>query len=430
MTMKKSLLLALGWIFLCVSDGLAGTYDTNHFTIQTDLSPRYVEFMRANLDAYYDNIIGNYFDKGWDKPLLIYYSQRQSDTQRLLMEHSSQGRIKYSGDKIRYGIYIDEVPAIYTHRLMDDGSATGWGTLFHEVTHHFVALNYKNPPTWFDEGLVCLLAEQSRIVKGKLLIGKPNPWREYALREMIEKGEHVDVRVLTSMSSKQFYETGTKNYHPVRALFYWLYETGHLKEYLQNVQQKGYALSVLEETVGKSSDVINSELLVFIKKNCYAGAYLQQAGMVSNTTEKTALLSKALELKPDYNAAWLEMARCHLTSGDIIGGREDLKHILDGPAAAEYPDALFMLGHSFYTEKDYTKALEYYKQALDYAAYNENMCEVYHWMGNCYHYLKDYNNASRMHAKFLECNWEPQRLQVLVDASKKYIEMSQQRLLK
>jgi tetratricopeptide (TPR) repeat protein len=428
MPIKKRVISFLCVLFLLGQIGWAETYRSDHFIIQTDMDPRYVDFIRANLDAYYENMVGSYFDKGWDKALLVYYSRSQSDTQRLLVEHSSQGKFAYNRDNIRYGIYIDKVPAVYTHRLMDDGNLTGWGTLFHEVTHHFVALNYDNPPAWFNEGLVCFLAEQARIIRGKLALGKPNPWREYALREMIDRGERIDVKYLTSLSSEQFYAPGTKNYHPMRALFYWLYETGHLKAYLRNARQKGYTLSVLEETLGKSSDVINNELLAFIKKSCFAGAYLQQAMLLKNTPEKTGLILKALELKPDYCAAWLELARCHLASADYRVCREDLSHILNNPNIAEYPDALFLMGHSFYTEKSYTKALDYYRQVLDYADYNEYMYEVYYWMGSCYHYLKDYEIASQMHAKFLDRNWEPQRLSQQVEYSKKYVELKEKQL--
>jgi tetratricopeptide (TPR) repeat protein len=311
---------------------------------------------------------------------------------------------------------------------MDDGSLSGWGTLFHEVTHHFVELNYKNPPAWFNEGLACLFGEQTRAVKGKLLIGKPNPWREYALREMIENRENIDIRHLTTLSTKEFYGPGNKNYHPARALFYWLYETGNLKPYLRSVRLKGYSVSVLEETLGKSSDEINNELLSFIKKNCYAGAFVQQARLLKTPSEKIPLLTKALELKPDYCVAWLELARCRMANGNYPACRENLKHILDAPVSGEYPEAAFLMGGSFYREKNFSQALIYYQRALDYADYNEDMYEVYHWMGNCYHFLKDNRAASQMHAKFLELNWEPQRLAKLVDYSKKYVEMSEKQL--
>jgi tetratricopeptide (TPR) repeat protein len=426
--MKNRLLLIFYWTFLFVPNCLAETYQTNHFIIQTDIEPQYVEFIKVNLDAYYENIIGNYFDKGWDKPLLIYYSQKQSDTQQLLLEHGKQGKIKYDGDKIGYGIYIHELPAIYTHREMNDGSFSGWGTLFHETTHHFVALNCNNPPSWFNEGLACILAEQSRIIKGKLLIGKPNPWREYALREMLEKGKQINVKYLMSLSSGQFY-SDKNNYHFIRAFFYWLYETGQLKPYIQNVRRLGYTPSALETTTGKSCDVINNELLEFIKKNCYAGAYLQQARITRDVNEKMSLFLKSLELKPDYGAAWLEIARCHMDMADIVKCRDDLQHIINGPVSAEYPEAFLLMGHSFYKVGDYRKAAEYYRQVVDYAAYNEYICEVYYWLANCYDYLKNYKLALQMHAKFLETNWESNRLNKLVDFSKKYVESNQKYML-
>ena len=152
------------------------------------------------------------FEQGWQEPLKINYFEKQSDTQA------------YCGDKekIYYGIYVPSKNAILTHRLMDHGGLAGLGTLFHEITHHFVRMNYSNPPAWFNEGLTSFLSEQTRIVNGKLSLGHPNPWREQALRDMIENGNVIDVCYYTTLDEESFY-ADRKNYHPLRAMFYWLY---------------------------------------------------------------------------------------------------------------------------------------------------------------------------------------------------------------
>jgi tetratricopeptide (TPR) repeat protein len=399
-------------MFLLAASVLAGTHRSLHFIIDSDLDPRYIAFIQANAEAYYQQMERLYFRTGGKKPLTIYYCLRQADTQILLKRHGLTGQIGY-------GRYVASEQAIYTHRLMNDGGGSGWGTLFHEITHHFIGLNFNNAPAWFEEGLACLLGEQTRIVKGKANIGHPNPWREYALREMIESPEKIDVKHLTSLTDRRFHMCNN-NYHPARALFYWLHESGLLQEYLRNVQRKGYALSVLEETARKNYSQINAELMSFIKTNCYAGAYLYEGRQAREEVRKRQAFRKALELKPDYKAAKFDLARCCYRGDDVEKCRDYLRQILEDPAGIEYRGAARLMGNTYYRRKDYAEALKYYEKALDYSDHYEYKYELYYWMANCYHYLRDYASAEKSYKMFLDNNWEPQRLAKEVEYSKKY----------
>ncbi|MHC4624088.1 MAG: tetratricopeptide repeat protein [Planctomycetota bacterium] len=411
--MRAYAILFLAWHFLFLSDVLAETYESEHFIIYSDLDPRYVHFVQENAEAYYRQMEQLYFRTGGAKRIKIYYSRTQADTQKLFYKHGLN-------EQAHYGRYVAGVPAIYTHRLMNDGGQSGWGTLFHEITHHFVGLNYSYAPVWFNEGLACLLGEQTRIVKGRASIGHPNPWREHALRKMIENGEKIDVRHLTSLTADQFHKR-RENYHPARALFYWLYDNGYLEEYLQNVRRKGYGLSVLEQTVGKRFRVINTELLSFIEKNCYAGAYLYEGARSEEQAQRERLFLKALELKPDYKAARLRLARDCFRNRNHQKCRENLEPVLRDYECIEYRGALELTGHMHYREKNHAEALKYYRKALDYSQYYEYKHELYHWMAICYHFLKDYDTARQFHKKFLDSNWEPDRLSKLVEYSRKYV---------
>ena len=193
---KHSCIIVLVIFFFCTS-GWAKTYTSQHFVINSDLDPRYVNIIQLNVEAYYENLVGQYFAKGWSKPLRIYYSEKQLDTQQLLLN-----KYKHKS-KVGYGRYIDSEPAVYTHQFMNDGGHSGWGTLFHEITHHFVGLNYKKAPAWFNECLATFLGEQTRIVQGKLTVGRPNPWRERRLRDMIENGQRIDIKFLTTYTGRK-----------------------------------------------------------------------------------------------------------------------------------------------------------------------------------------------------------------------------------
>ncbi|MHC4618716.1 MAG: tetratricopeptide repeat protein [Planctomycetota bacterium] len=417
--MRAWTILFLAWHFLFVSSAPAQTYESEHFIIYSDLDPRYVRFIQANAEAYYRQMEQLYFRTGGVKRIKIYYSKTQADTQKLFYKHGLN-------EKAYYGRYVAGVPAIYTHRLMDAGGPTGWGTLFHEITHHFVGLNHTHAPVWFNEGLACLLGEQTRIVKGRASIGHPNPWREHALRKMIEKGEKINVKHLTSLTPGQFHKR-RENYHPARALFYWLHDNGYLEKYLQNVRRNGYGLSVLEQTTGRRYQIINAELLSFVEKNCYAGAFLYMGGRSKDKARRERLFLKALELKPDYKAARLRLAWDYFRNRNHEKCRENLKPILRDSECIEYRGALELTGHIHYREQNHAVALKYYHKALDHSEYCEYKHELYHWMGVCYYFLKDHERARQFHKKFLDSNWEPDRLSKLVEHSKKYLKAGEKK---
>lgn len=410
--MTKHTLLCLICVLVLLTSASGETYRSKHFIIHSDLDPRFVHFVQANCEAFYENMVRRYFKIGWYEPLFIYYSKSQSDTRKLLKKHGLD-------NDIAYGRYVGSIPAVYTHRLMDGGGGSGWGTLFHEVTHHFMKLNFKRAPAWFNEGLASFLGEQTRIVRGELTVGLPNPWREQILRDKIENGFKPNVKRLCSMSSKGFYNWSV-GYHFARALFYWLHEKGYLQQYLKDVHSKGYELSVLEGAVSKSYKQISIELLRFIRKDCYAGAYLKDGQAAKGLDTKEQAFIKALELKADYRAAQLELARHCYHSNNYEECQDYLRVILNDSACKEYHGANKLMGHCFFISKDYKRASKYYQKALEYSEYYEYGYELYYWMANCHHYMKDYARAKKLHKVFLDNNWEPEKDPKKVAYAKKY----------
>ncbi|MHC4744928.1 MAG: hypothetical protein ACYS8Z_23685, partial [Planctomycetota bacterium] len=207
--MRSSLIMAVCLLTAFATRGYARKYTSKHFVVESNLDSRYVQFVVANAEAYYGHMTDEYYPSGGNRRVVIYFSETAADTHKLFRRDGISGRP-------RYGLYRSDPPSIYTHRYLDAGGLTGWGTLFHEITHHLVAVNYPNAPPWFDEGLATILGEQARIAGGKVDLGKPNPWREHALREMIKKGFKIDVRTFLSLSRKDF-ANSTAIYHPVRA---------------------------------------------------------------------------------------------------------------------------------------------------------------------------------------------------------------------
>ncbi len=411
--MKKQIFLCFSCALLLLTNAFAEDYQRSHFIVCSDLEPRYVQFIRSNAGVYYKNLQERYFQAVWQKPLTIYYCKTQADTQQLLDKNGYK-------IKVDCGFYESSTPAVYTHRFMNNGESNDWGSLFHEITHHFIHLNYHDCPAWFDEGFACFLGEQTQIVRGELTMARPNPRREQILRNEIEQGHRLNIKRLLSSSTEQFNEWDL-GCHFAGVFFYWLHETGQLKKYLGAVRENGYELSVLEETLSCSYKRINLELTKFIKNNCYAGACLKDGQQTADETLKIQAFRKALELKPDYQTARLELAGCYYRSGDYEKCRKTIEQILDDPESTEYRQAAGLTANTYYDQKNYTKALEYYNKAWEYSEYYEYKHQTAYQIGNCFYYLEDSDGAKRWYKKFLDCNWEQENTEASTEYARKYL---------
>jgi len=107
--------------------------------------------------------------------------------------------------------------------------ATGGGTLVHEIVHPFMAANFPDCPSWFNEGLGSLY-EQSREKDGRI-VGMTN-WRLAGLQRAIRKGTLPSFQSLMRTTDTQFYDQDPgSNYAQARYLLYYLQEQGLLRRY-------------------------------------------------------------------------------------------------------------------------------------------------------------------------------------------------------
>jgi hypothetical protein len=122
-----------------------------------------------------------------------------------------------------YGYYS---PA---HGALVMNIGTGGGTLVHEIVHPFMAANFPECPSWFNEGLASLF-EQSAEREGHI-VGLTN-WRLAGLQAAIREGKAPTFKELTATSSAQFYgERRGVNYAAARYLLLYLQEQGKLREF-------------------------------------------------------------------------------------------------------------------------------------------------------------------------------------------------------
>jgi hypothetical protein len=139
------------------------------------------------------------------------------------------------------------------HKALIMNIATGGGTLVHEIVHPFVAANFPECPSWFNEGLGSLYEQSTG--RGEKIIGLTN-WRLAGLQEAIKKNRVPSFKTLTSTTEYGFYQQdpGT-NYAQARYLCYYLQEKGLLVEFYHkfraNCKKDPTGFETLKEVLGE-----------------------------------------------------------------------------------------------------------------------------------------------------------------------------------
>jgi len=131
--------------------------------------------------------------------------------------------------------------------------STGGGTLVHEIVHPFMASNFPECPSWFNEGLASLYEQASE--RDGHIIGLTN-WRLAGLQKAIRNGRVPAFETLCGTTTREFYDRdpGT-NYSQTRYLCYYLQERGLLTKFYHAFRKNadtdptGYQtlLSILDE---------------------------------------------------------------------------------------------------------------------------------------------------------------------------------------
>ncbi len=113
--------------------------------------------------------------------------------------------------------------------------STGGGTLVHEIVHPFIASNFPDCPSWFNEGLASLYEQSAE--RNDKIVGLTN-WRLAGLQEAIQEKSVPSFETLCGTTTHEFYEQdpGT-NYSQARYLCYYLQEHGLLTNYYQAFRQ-------------------------------------------------------------------------------------------------------------------------------------------------------------------------------------------------
>jgi hypothetical protein len=146
-----------------------------------------------------------------------------------------------------YGYYSPQ------HRALVMNIATGGGTLVHEIVHPFVAANFPECPSWFNEGLASLY-EQSGEEHGKIA-GYVN-WRLTGLQQTIRARRLPTFEDLCSTTTDQFYNHDSgANYSQARYLCLCLQEHDLLakfyRQFHDNVKTDPTGYQTLQAVLGE-----------------------------------------------------------------------------------------------------------------------------------------------------------------------------------
>jgi tetratricopeptide (TPR) repeat protein len=209
-----------------------------------------------------------------------------------------------------------------------------------------------------------------------------------------------------------------------RAFIYWLDKNGKLKEFLKNTQTQGYKLQSLEAAVKSRYGQIKEYFTEFIKTNCCAGEYLLNAEHADDEKAKREAYLKILQTNPQCHSALLGLAESYNREKDYDKCRENLTHILGAPQSIQFRKAALLTANTYYAQKDYAKALEYYNKAWEYSQLKENKYKLAYQIANCYCHLKEKTSARSWYNTFLTLKWEPEKMMDHVEYAKKYLNKS------
>lgn len=212
------------------------------FVVIGDESPEVLKHRaKSTIRWAVDRIKAEYFAKDPDHIIDIWLFKDKESYEK----HAEQlfGRKPHTP----YGYYSPR------RRALVMNISTGGGTLVHEIVHPFMAANFADCPSWFNEGLASLY-EQCGDRDGKI-VGYTN-WRLAGLQRAIRNDGCPTFRELCETTTDEFYgdRSGT-NYAQARYLCYYLQEHGKLRAYyhafVRNAADDPSGYATLQQVLGE-----------------------------------------------------------------------------------------------------------------------------------------------------------------------------------
>lgn len=404
------------FMLLCTSLSGQSKFECKDVVIvpQSNLNDKLTEIVFENAGAYFKSLNDTYFQSSSGQPLKIYLSSTAAQARKLIEDHGYLGE---AGN----GFYVRSVGAAYAYITTDSNGAVTLEPLFASIAEHLVSESFLDAPAWFHTGLISFLSKKAQVINGQLIPAGPRPRAGLALRAEVEAETRLNIKKLYVSSDERYqqWETGP---HLASALFCWLYQNGHLANYVRLVRQKGYRLEVLEEATGVSAGKINVDLKKFIEADYCVAAYLAQAEDAQDPNAKEKALQAALEAKPDYPEAQLALAKLYYDAGKINLCQKALMPVLARAESAQFLPAARLAGEALYKQSSYAQAREYYLKAWEKAEDFPYKYQLAYKIACCSHHLNEPQTAAQWYEKFLELNFRADQDQEAVAYARKYVQ--------
>jgi len=153
-------------------------------------------------------------------------------------------------------------------RTMIMNIGPGIGTLYHELTHALMAVDFPQVPDWFNEGLGSL--HEGSYVTRRRLVGVTN-WRYPALRRALNAGKLRSLRELITRDDFYTYRTGM-NYAQARFFVQFLQQKRILRKfyaYFRDHPGKDLGVAAVEHIFGYNLETVDREYRRYLKRLRY-----------------------------------------------------------------------------------------------------------------------------------------------------------------
>lgn len=212
---------------------LAGDFD------ETELDRLFHDSVEPVMEALWRA----YFDRRPDQPIVIVALSNEKTYRAIARDLDGYEPTAYAGYTQR------------SRRRLVFNTATGMGTLTHELVHLLALFDFPDMPEWFDEGLAAL-HEEAVLSDDRLTLAGVANWRSRLLRSALDAGELPPLSSV--IKARSFRGPGENlNYAQVRCFCLYLQERGLLSHFYRKLRAAAAddpsGLSTLCELLGAAS---------------------------------------------------------------------------------------------------------------------------------------------------------------------------------
>jgi len=194
-----------------------------------------------------------YFDKRPPRPITILLFKK-------FQSYAHWAKVLFNDTDVAYFGYFKP-----SDRTMLMNLGPGIGTLYHELTHALMAVDFPGVPDWFNEGLASL--HEGAYVSRNRFVGMVN-WRFPALRQALRAGKLRTLKDLVTADDFYTRQVGM-NYAQARHFALFMQRQKLLRKfyrYFRDHPDSNLGLSALEHIFGYKIARIDREYRAFLRR--------------------------------------------------------------------------------------------------------------------------------------------------------------------